>query len=252
MRKQFKVDCLEVMVFESREQMGEKAAQLVCEKIHYLHTLQDEVNIIFAAAPSQNEFLKSLKEKQLNWNRVNAFHMDEYMGLDQTAPQLFGNYLKKAIFDQLPFNSIHYINGNASDIKTEINRYEKLLTLYPADIVCLGIGENGHLAFNDPPLADFTDRQLVKTVALDDSCRIQQVNDGCFKKTEEVPAHAITLTIPALMSGKYIYSVVPGRRKAIAVYNTLHMDIIEKYPSAILRKHNNAILFLDSESSFLL
>lgn len=252
MNKQLQVDCLDVKIFENREQMAKAAAQLVFEKIQYLHTLQDMVNIIFAAAPSQNEFLKSLKEKQLNWCRVNAFHMDEYIGLNQAAPQLFGNFLKKAIFDNLPFNSIHYINGNANNIGTEMDRYEQLLTLYPADIICMGIGENGHLAFNDPPVADFSDKQLVKTVELDYLCRFQQVNDGCFKRTEEVPTRAITLTIPALMRGKYVYCVVPGVDKAIAVYNTLHKEIKEQYPSTILRKHNNAILFLDSDSSALL
>ena len=252
MNKQFLADSLEVSTFETRNQMGEKEAQQVFEKIQYLLTVQEMVNIIFAAAPSQNEFLKSLKEKQLNWNRVNAFHMDEYVGLDQNAPQLFGNFLRKAIFDHLPFNSIHYLNGNIGNISSEMNRYEQLLTLYPADIVCMGIGENGHLAFNDPPVADFADKQLVKTVELDYLCRVQQVNDGCFKDIEDVPTHAITLTIPALMGGKYIYCAVPGARKAMAVYNTLHMEIAEKYPSTILRKHNNAIMFLDSESSVLL
>lgn len=252
MNKQFQVDSLEVKIFENRNQLGENEAQRVFEKIQYLHTVQDMVNIIFAAAPSQNEFLKSLKEKKLNWNRVNAFHMDEYIGLAQTAPQLFGNFLKEAIFDHLPFNSIHYINGNAGNISSEMNRYEQLLTLYPPDIVCMGIGENGHLAFNDPPVADFTDKQLVKTVELDYLCRVQQVNDGCFKNIEEVPTHAITLTIPALMRGKYIYCIVPGEKKAMAVYNTFHMEIAEKYPSTILRRHNNAIMFLDSDSSALL
>lgn len=252
MNKQFQVDNLEIQVFENRSLMGQYAAHLVAEKIEKLLSEQEMVSIIFAAAPSQNEFLESLIQYKLDWHRVNAFHMDEYIGLTADAPQLFGNFLKTAIFNRVPFHSVHYINGNEKDIAAEINRYGNLLAQYPADIVCMGIGENGHLAFNDPPDADFTDPLPVKKVELDHLCRIQQVNDGCFQTEQEVPKHAITLTIPTLMQGRFVYCMVPGAKKAKAVFNTVRMKIEEKYPSAILRRHDNAILFLDSDSSVLI
>ena len=252
MLNNFQVDKLKVQVFETRSQMGQQAAILVADKIKELLSIQETVNIIFAAAPSQNEFLQTLINQQLDWNRVNAFHMDEYIGLSAEATQRFGNFLKEAIFKHLPFLSVHYINGNAEDLVAEMNGYANLLSLYPADIVCMGIGENGHIAFNDPPVADFYDPAVVKKVELDDACRVQQVNDGCFQTKDQVPTHAITLTIPTLMNGRFIYCIVPGSKKAEAVSNTLRKVVEEKYPSTILRKHNNAILFLDADSSALI
>jgi len=243
---------LEIKAFETRQLMGESAATAIAAKINALLKIKPEVNIIFAAAPSQNEFLLALINKDIEWNRINAFHMDEYIGLHPDAPQAFGNFLKDRIFSKLPFKSINYLNGNANDIDAECNRYKKLLSQYPTDIVCLGIGENGHLAFNDPPVADFNDPKMVKQVKLDEACRQQQVNDGCFKSIDEVPTHALTLTIPALMSAGYLSVVVPGPAKAQAVYNTLHQPIAELYPSTILRRHTNAVLYLDKDSDGLL
>jgi len=237
-------------IYDNRGLMGEAAAKMVCEKINRLLEKQEFVNMIFAAAPSQNEFLAALcQDTSVNWKRVNAFHMDEYMGLPKDAPQAFGSFLKKKIFDRLPFGSINYLDGSVADTDAECNRYAKLLSRFPPDIVCMGIGENGHIAFNDPHAADFNDPATVKMVTLDLACIQQQVNDGCFDKLDQVPTRALTLTIPALMAGRYIYCVVPGEKKANAVYNTLHKNIIEEYPSSILRAHPHAILFLDKESS---
>ncbi len=179
--------------------MGESAATAVAAKIQSLLTVQPEVNIIYAAAPSQNEFFwKLLLPRILRGATINAFHMDEYIGLNPDASQAFGNFLKDRIFSKLPFKSINYLNGNDADVNTECIRYENLLTQYPPDIVCLGIGENGHLAFNDPPVADFNDPKLVKQVELDLACRQQQVNDGCFRTIKEVPTHALTINYPLL------------------------------------------------------
>ena len=239
---------MEIKAFETRQLMGESAATAIAAKINALLKIKPEVNIIFAAAPSQNEFLLALINKDIEWNRINAFHMDEYIGLHPDAHQAFGNFLKDRIFSKLPFKSINYINGNAKDVDAECKRYQNLLTKYPTDIVCLGIGENGHLAFNDPPVADFNDPRLVKQVELDETCRQQQVNDGCFKTIDDVPTHALTLTIPALMCAKHLSVVVPGAGKAQAVYNTLHQPIAELYPSTILRRHTNAVLYLDKDS----
>ena len=247
--KGFKTDKLPVKVYADRTAMGEAAASDVMNKINELLMKQDFVNIIFAAAPSQNEFLAALTKSSAIWSRVRAFHMDEYIGLRADAPQGFGNFLKEKIFGKLPFAAIHYINGNTAAPEEVCKRYADLLMQFPVDIVCMGIGENGHLAFNDPPVADFNDEQLVKIVELDQACRQQQVNDGCFVTIDEVPKNAITLTIPALMAAKYIYCMVPGPTKAEAVFNTLNQDVVEQYPSTILRRHDNAILYLDALSS---
>lgn len=249
MTKEFKTDSLQVKVYESRTEMGSGAAEMLIKKINELFEKQDTINIIFAAAPSQNEFLIALKQSEIDWSRINAFHMDEYVGLSDDAPQRFGNFLKAALFDKVPFKTVNYLNGNAADIQAECERYSDLLRKNPTDIVCMGIGENGHIAFNDPPVADFNDPFLVKQVELDQPCRQQQVNDGCFNSLNMVPTHALTLTIPALMAGKYIYCVVPGPTKAEAVYNTLNKEIIEQYPSTILRNHKNATLYIDKLSS---
>lgn len=250
--KEFKVDTLQVKVYADRAAMGEAAAIAVIDKITALFTTQAYVNIIFAAAPSQNEFLAALVKSSLDWTRVRAFHMDEYIGLSDQAPQRFGNFLQEKIFGKLPFAGIHFLNGNTTVAEQECNRYTTLLKEYPVDIVCMGIGENGHIAFNDPPVADFKDGYLVKVVELDQPCRQQQVNDGCFATIDDVPNNAITLTIPALMAARYIYCMVPGPTKAQAVFNTLNKDIVEQYPSTVLRRHDNAILYLDELSSDML
>jgi glucosamine-6-phosphate deaminase len=244
---------LTVRICENREMMGSEAALSVAEKIGELLQKQPFVNIIFASAPSQNEFLEALsRNEKIPWDRINAFHMDEYIELPEGHPASFASFLNRKLFGRHPFRSVNYINGNAHYIGDECRRYAQLLSEYPPDIVCLGIGENGHLAFNDPPVADFNDPSRVKMVKLDADCRQQQVNDVCFPSLAEVPAYAITLTIPALMAGKYIYCVVPGTQKAKAVYNTLNKEIGEKFPSTILRRHDNAVLFLDKNSGSLL
>ena len=201
---------------------------------------------------SKNEFLASLvKENRIDWSRINAFHMDEYIGLEEDAPQRFGHFLKESIFGKVPFKQVNYINGKALPSE-ECARYEALLKQYPADIVCLGIGENGHIAFNDPHVADFKDPQAVKVVDLDQACRQQLVNDGCFQSINEVPTHAYTLTIPALLSADYMYCIVPGESKANAVYHTLYGEISITCPASVLRTKDNVTLYLDANSASLI
>lgn len=244
------VDELTVQVYENRALMGQAAAKVTAEQIRQLLKENETINIIFAAAPSQNEFLENLtSEKEIDWSRIRAFHMDEYVDLDRNAPQRFGNFLKERIYGKLPFMSVFYLDGNAPDLDEECSRYAGLLKEYPAEIVCMGIGENAHIAFNDPHVADFNDPYLVKVVDLDPECRNQQVNDGCFKSLDEVPLKALTLTIPALMNAQYAFCMVPGKTKAKAVANTLNGEISEIYPSTILRRHPNACLFLDKDSA---
>ncbi len=192
------------------------AEQDIADAIKLCLKKKDEINMIFAAAPSQNDTLSELlKREDIPWNKINAFHMDEYIGLKDGAPQSFGIFLKNAIFGKADFKSVQYINGNAEDIEAECARYSKLLTDYPTDIVCLGIGENGHIAFNDPGVADFHDKVLIKTATLDEVCCQQQVNDGCFATIDDVPKRALTLTIPALTS-KFAQTAFVVRRNGRA------------------------------------
>lgn len=244
---------LKVKIFHTREEMGKDAAVNVSDTIRQLLDKKEEINIIFAAAPSQSDFMKILiADERIRWEKINAFHMDEYIGLKEDAAQGFGNFLKEHIFDRVPFKSVHYIDGQAENPSGECERYAGLLRRYPVDIVCLGIGENGHIAFNDPPVADFNDPERVKAVELEMACRQQQVNENLFSGIEQVPTHAITVTIPALVNARYMFCIVPTQNKAEAVYRTLHDEIDEKCPATILRTKEDAILYLDKESASLL
>lgn len=250
MIRSFKKDKLTVRIYPSREELGWASAHEAGNKIKKLLESQENINIVFAAAPSQNEFLENLVNQEgIKWERINAFHMDEYIGLAPTAPQGFGNFLKERIFSRKPFRSVNYLNGQCESTDEECTRYAQLLAANLVDIVCMGIGENGHIAFNDPHVADFNDKKLVKVVELDSQCRQQQVNDGCFESIEQVPTHALTLTIPALFKGRFIYCMVPGMTKARAVANTIDQKIAEFYPSTILRNHQSSILYIDSKSA---
>ena len=214
----FQQDLLTVKMFPSIQQMGKCAATEVTNKICELLKEKAEINMIFAAAPSQNEFLSHLiHSKQIDWTRINAFHMDEYIGIHAEAPQSFGNFLRQRIFDKVPFKTVNYLNG--------------------------------HIAFNDPDVANFNDPQLVKVVELDPICRQQQVNEKCFETFDLVPAKALTLTIPTLLKANWMFCIVPFKNKANAVYNTLYGEISEKCPASILRKKENSCLYLDPESA---
>lgn len=251
--KSFYKDKLEVRIFDNRTLMGEAAAKDIKERIVALLKEKSEINMIFAAAPSQNDVLKALvSDKDIEWNRINAYHMDEYIGLDKDAPQGFGNFLKRSIFSLVPFKSVNYIDITTVDPEKEAERYGELLVKNPTDIVVLGIGENGHIAFNDPPVADFNDKKVVKAVKLDEICRQQQVNDGCFESIDKVPTHAMTLTVPTLVKAPYLFCIVPAKTKANAVFNTVNGPINESCPASILRLQDNAVLYLDDLSSKLL
>ena len=251
--KQLKTDLLQVNIYENRDAMGKAAAADISAAIKAVLAKKEFCNMIFAAAPSQNEVLAAVAgDATIDFTRVNAFHMDEYIGLPGDAPQGFGNFLRRALFEKAPFRSVNYINGNADDIEAECARYTALLQEYPTDIVVLGIGENGHVAFNDPPVADFADKALIKPVPLDPICRQQQVNDGCFAALDLVPTHALTLTVPALMAGKELFCVVPAPTKAKAVYATVNGPIGEVCPATAMRNHPAAKLYLDPDSASLL
>ena len=246
-------DKLEIRAYKTRDEMGKAAAKDISECIKKLLAEKDEINMIFAAAPSQDDMLYHLcREEGIEWGRINAFHMDEYVGLDASAPQCFSNFLKRGIFDLKPFKSVNLINAAATDADAECDRYAKLLAENPVDIVCMGIGENGHIAFNDPHVAEFNDKKAVKKVSLDNVCRMQQVHDGCFEKIDDVPEYAVTLTIPTLMSAKYNFCVVPAKSKAEAVKRTVCGEISEECPATIMRKKDGVIMYCDMDSSKLI
>ena len=238
-----------VEIFKTRKEMGQAAGKQAEGFILKCLDKKKAIRVIFAAAPSQNEMIKYLVSgKKIDWSRVTAFHMDEYIGLPEDAPQNFGNYLKKRIFKKLPFKTVHYLQGNANE-KAECLRYSALLSMAPIDVLLCGIGENGHIAFNDPPVANFKDKVMVKPVNLEKACRFQQVREGSFPSLDKVPKRAFTLTIPVLMSATYAVCTVPGANKAEAVQNTLKGPISEKCPASILRMHRNCHFFLDRESA---
>lgn len=246
--KNFKVDNLDVQVYDTRDSMGEGAA---AEAVAYLKQIlaeKDEIYMIFAAAPSQNEFLAAVAEAEgIDWGRVHALHMDEYVGLPADAPQGFGNFLRRAIFDKVPFASVEYI-GTSADTESTIARYDAVLAAHHVDVVFMGIGENGHIAFNDPHVADFNDPARIKKVDLDLKCRNQQVHDGCFAQLDDVPEYALTLTCPTLFNADRLFCVVPAATKADAVKATVTGPIGEQCPATILRRHKCATLYTDADS----
>lgn len=247
------MDNLSIEIYADRTQMGAAAAKTVIAKIKELLIERDEISMVFAAAPSQSDFLSILaSDETIEWNRINAFHLDEYIGLKEDAPQLFRRFLDYSIFSKVPFKEVNYINGQAKDNEEECKRYSDLLRKQEIDIACIGIGENGHIAFNDPHVANFQDPLMMKVVDLDFACRAQQVNDKCFDILDEVPKLAYTLTIPTLMSAKNIYCIVPSKTKARAVHSTIYGPIDESCPASILRRKKDAILYLDAESASML
>ncbi|OMG00925.1 glucosamine-6-phosphate deaminase [Paenibacillus sp. FSL R7-0337] len=243
------VERMHVLVYNERSQMGAAAAEAAGQRIRDLQgKSQGPVRIVFAAAPSQNELYEGLvREQGIDWSRVHAFHMDEYIGLPAVAPQRFGNYLQERLFSRVNPGRIELL-GRTGNIEEECRRYVALLNEAPIDIVCLGIGENGHIAFNDPPVADFADPLLVKSVELDEACRTQQVNDGCFASLDDVPVQALTLTVPALMAGHYLFAIVPGLAKRAALQAALHGPISTACPASVLRTHPAITLFTDRDA----
>ena len=250
MMKRFRKDQLEVKIFDSRAEMGREAANDVSACIKKLLESKQHINMIFAAAPSQNEVLAALKaDKSIPWERIRAFHMDEYIGLPADAPQGFGNFLRRAIFDSVPFESVNFIDPTAPDAEEEAARYGKLIDDNPPDLIVMGIGENGHIAFNDPPVADFNDAKSAKVVELDEICRNQQVHDGCFSRIDLVPKQAVTLTVPVFSRAPHLFCVVPAPTKADAVYKTINGEIGERCPATVMRTHKDATLYLDPDSA---
>ncbi|MBP3919678.1 MAG: glucosamine-6-phosphate deaminase [Clostridia bacterium] len=247
--KKWTKDQLNVEIHDTRAEMGQAAGHAAADHLRRLLAEKDEVNVIFAAAPSQNEMLAALtSEPDIAWNRVNAFHMDEYIGLSADAPQGFGNFLNRYLFSLVPFRAVYRIDCTAADPKAECTRYTALLQTHPTDLVCLGIGENGHIAFNDPGFAKFDDPEMVKVVTLDAVCRMQQVHDGCFASLDLVPTHALTLTVPTLAKAPHLVCTVPAASKCEAVYQTVEGPVTEDVPATIMRCHPDCVMYCDADS----
>ena len=238
-----------VRVFDDRHAMGRAAADDVAAELRQRLARQSGVRMVFAAAPSQQEMLDRLAAADgVDWTRVTAFHMDEYLGLPEHAPERFAQWLRTAVFDRLPFAAVHTIEPG-DDPDATAAAYAELLAEGPVDVVCCGIGQNGHLAFNDPPVADLDDPLDVKVVELDDACRRQQVDDECFARLEDVPRRAITLTIPRLLRADRIFCVVPGELKRDAVVNALTAPVSEEHPATALRTHPDVTLYVDAAAA---
>lgn len=242
-------DKAQVHIFDTRKEMGEVAAKDAAKCILACLAEQEEINCAFSAAPSQLDFLQALvADKSIPWEKINAFHVDEYVGMPSTNKASFVNFLENAIMGHVPLKEKFFLNGENAP-EAEILRYTEALENHPLDIIFLGIGENGHIAFNDPDVADFGDSQMVKMVELDTPCRQQQVNDGCFPTLDDVPTHALTLTIPALLSAKHHFCIVPTELKSTAVKNALLGDIATTCPASILRTVEGMQVYLDIDAA---
>ena len=251
MVKEFRVDRLSVQIFENKTELGRAAAETAGQYISDAIDKRGEAVIILATGASQFDFLNSLTEKPLDWQSIVAFHLDEYVGLPETHPASFRKYLRDRIIDKTGIGTYYLIQGDQTDPEAECRRLESLLDQYTVDAAFVGIGENGHLAFNDPP-ALFDEETKFKVVSLADTSRRQQIGEGWFSTMEEVPRQAITMTIPAIMESRAIICTVPEKRKAEAAKRMLMGEISPECPASILRKHPEATLFLDSDSASML
>jgi glucosamine-6-phosphate deaminase len=230
--------------------MGQAAADFVEQTLVSVIDHQGMANLILATGASQFSFYEALKEKQsILWSKVTVFHLDEYVDMSDQHPASFRKYLKDRILDYVKPGKIHFLEGDADDPEQEAVMYENLLKDVNIDLACIGIGENGHIAFNDPPVADFRDPRLVKIVKLDEHCRLQQLGEGWFPTLNDVPTHALSLTVTGIMRSNKICCVVPDERKAEAVNQALYGPVAEKCPASILRTHPDCTLFLDSGSA---
>jgi glucosamine-6-phosphate deaminase len=245
-------DSLRVEIHDDVTTLAAAAADAAARALTAAINERGEANVMLATGNSQLEFLSALvRISGIAWDRVRAFHMDEYVGLKPSHPASFQRYMRERVAARLPVKEFHYLLGDASDARAEADRYEELLRAHPLDLCCCGIGENGHLAFNDPPVADFDDPRAVKIVALEDASRWQQVGEGHFASLADVPTHAITVTIPALLASQHLLAIVPEARKARPVHDALYGPISTACPASVLRRQAHATLYLDRESASL-
>ncbi len=241
---------MKVEVYPSRAAAGEAAARAAANAILELAQKREIIAVIFATGASQLDMLSTLTGiHKLPWERIRGFHMDEYIGISSNHPASFRRYLRDRLTSRVKMKEFFEVNGSAPDPEQASREYAEMLRAADPQLCLLGIGENGHLAFNDPPVADFNDPLDVKIVQLDEACRNQQVAEGWFEKVEEVPEQAITLTIPALMRVPRLIVSVPGSRKAGIVRRAFEDPISTQCPATLLRTHPNVTVYLDADSA---
>ncbi len=250
--KYFSENKMLIKVYNTDVELGKAAAEFVATRLNETIQQKNSANLILATGASQFTFLAALKTMNIDWSKITVFHLDEYKDMPIQHPASFRKYLKERILDDVKPGKVYLLEGDANDIEAELKRYSELLQSHPVDVACIGIGENGHIAFNDPPVADFNDPKLVKVVDLDEDCRKQQLGEGWFATIDDVPKQALSLTVTAIMNCKTVCSMVPDERKAQAVYNTLNMQISTDCPATILRNHDDNVLFLDKNSAKLI
>jgi glucosamine-6-phosphate deaminase len=244
---------LEYQVFDSRGELAASAAMRAAELIRTAVQTRGHARVVVATGNSQIDFIAELTAMpDVPWPAVHIFHMDEYVGMNDNHPASFRKWIRERVVEKVRPASAEYLIGDAPDVPAECERYTRLLLAAPIDLAFVGIGENGHIAFNDPHVADFNDPKTVKVVDLDEACRKQQVGEGHFRSTDEVPREALSMTCPALMRAEHLVCSVPDARKAKAVAATIHGPLGEACPASLLRTHPDARLYLDRESASLL
>lgn len=251
--QRFLAEALAVEIYSEPQPMAQGAALAAQAYLRAVLARQNSAAAILASANSQIQFLEALVALGgVDWSRITLFHMDEYLGIDAEHPASFRRFMRERVEQLVRPRQFHYIQGDTPLPLDECERYSQLLRAQPIDLCCLGIGENGHIAFNDPPVANFNDRHAVKLVKLDEACRRQQVGEGHYPNLEAVPQYAFTLTIPMLCSAKKLLCIVPEQRKAKAVRDTLEGPIAPTCPASVLRRQTHATLYLDPDSASLL
>ncbi len=244
---------METHIFATKEQMGSAAAGAAAAGIRDAIAQREQANLILATGASQFEMLENLvAAKGIDWSKVVMFHLDEYIGLGPDHPASFRKYLRERFAEKVGvLKAAHFVDGDAEDPAQECERLGTLIQAHPIDVACIGIGENGHLAFNDPP-ADFETEEPYLVVQLDERCRRQQLGEGWFETLEQVPAQAISMSIRQILKSNQLVVTVPDRRKAEAVRNALEGPVTPECPASILREHANCSMFLDEPAGALL
>jgi glucosamine-6-phosphate deaminase len=250
--KQFSKDRLQVRIFNDKSSAGAAGAEIAAGIMRAEIERAGRAAVVFASAVSQDPFLAALRAQPIDWTKLTAFHMDEYAGMSAHHPASFRRFLRDRLFDHVPVAAFHQLDGEAADAAAECERYAGLLRQASPCLVIMGIGENGHLAFIDPPVCDFNDPRDVRPVELDDVCRMQQVHDGAFGRMEEVPSRALSLTVPFFLRIPRALVFVNGKHKSAAVRSALEGPVEEACPASALRRHPSATLFLDPAAASLL
>lgn len=242
---------MKVVVSETKEELGRLAGKAAADLIRQSISQLGEANVILATGTSQFDTLNELIAQDVDWSKVTMFHLDEYVGMADTHPASFKKYLKERFLDKVSPLKASYLIDGTGDVQARIVELSELIEQHPIDVALVGVGENGHLAFNDPP-ADFETRQPYLIVNLDEPCRLQQMGEGWFASLEEVPLQAISMSVRQIMKSKHIICSVPDQRKAQAVKDSLQQPVSPAYPASILQQHPHCEYYLDKASASLL